>query len=51
VRRDCFVAKAEPLPSQLAAFAHYVRTGEAGRLALCQDALIPLQILEGVHNV
>ncbi len=46
IHRDCFVTKAEPLLSQDAAFFHYVRTGEAGELALAADGLRALEIIQ-----
>lgn len=46
IHRDCFVPKAEPLLSQDAAFFHYVRTGEAGELALAADGLRALEIIQ-----
>jgi len=46
IHRDCFVPKAEPLLSQDAAFFHYVRTGDAGELALAADGLRALEIID-----
>jgi predicted dehydrogenase len=46
IHRDCFVPKAEPLLSEDAAFFQYVRTGEAGELALAADGLRTLEIIQ-----
>ena len=46
IHRDCFVPKSEPLLSQDAAFFHYVRTGDAGELALAADGLRALEIIQ-----
>jgi UDP-N-acetylglucosamine 3-dehydrogenase len=45
VRRDCFVAKSEPLAAEIDAFVHFVQTGERGHLASVADSLRTLEII------
>jgi UDP-N-acetylglucosamine 3-dehydrogenase len=46
IHRDCYVPKAEPLMSEVAAFLEYVRSGNPGILATAADGLRPLEIIE-----
>ena len=49
VRRDCFVAKSEPLAAEIDAFVRFVQTGERGSLASVADSLRTLEIIAHEH--